>query len=457
MKPENKELKQDLRRDTSAGIFFAFRPMKRIFILAFAGLLNSQSLCGAATLPQDEVVNTVLRENPTIKAARAKWEAMKKRVPQARAWEDPMAGVDVERGDTTRFDTFSDAEWMIAQQIPISGKNLSRGRAASAEAAANFEELRRVELDAISRAQVAYFRLASAYGQLGITRENQDLLAQFAEISRVKYEAGIQSQSDVLLAQTDLARLLQNVADLEREISDQCSALNVLMNRPAQSPLGQPTPLSFKPLRISAERARALALAQRPEIGRAQHAIAAEESRLQLAKRQWIPDPQFRVEARQFNGRSGIQEYDTGVFVNVPWVNFGKYSAGVSEAQKGVDMAQQQLVAARTEMLGLVQDQLKKIETAARNYELFNGKIVPLARQAIESTRAGYESDKTSFLELITAQRMLQEAQSSALNQLAAHQVAIAELRAIIGSDSSTADATRPKRVEEESKNGKSK
>jgi len=431
--------------------------MKRIFILAFAGLLNSQSLCGAATLPQDEVVNTVLRENPTIKAARAKWEAMKKRVPQARAWEDPMAGVDVERGDTTRFDTFSDAEWMIAQQIPISGKNLSRGRAASAEAAANFEELRRVELDAISRAQVAYFRLASAYGQLGITRENQDLLAQFAEISRVKYEAGIQSQSDVLLAQTDLARLLQNVADLEREISDQCSALNVLMNRPAQSPLGQPTPLSFKPLRISAERARALALAQRPEIGRAQHAIAAEESRLQLAKRQWIPDPQFRVEARQFNGRSGIQEYDTGVFVNVPWVNFGKYSAGVSEAQKGVDMAQQQLVAARTEMLGLVQDQLKKIETAARNYELFNGKIVPLARQAIESTRAGYESDKTSFLELITAQRMLQEAQSSALNQLAAHQVAIAELRAIIGSDSSTADATRPKRVEEESKNGKSK
>ena len=45
------------------------------------------------------------------------------------------------------------------------------------------------------------------------------------------------SQSGVLLAQTDLARLLQIVADLEREISDQRSALNVLMNRPARSPL----------------------------------------------------------------------------------------------------------------------------------------------------------------------------------------------------------------------------
>jgi outer membrane protein TolC len=91
---------------------------------------------------------------------------------------------------------------------------------------------------------------------------------------------------------------------------------------------------------------------------------------------------------------------------------------------------------------------LKKIETAARNYELFNGKIVPLARQTIASTRTGYESDKTGFLELITARRTLQEAQSSALEQLVAHEVAIAELQGIIGSDSSTRDGTRRKRVE---------
>jgi len=431
--------------------------MKRLFLLGLIGLVNFQMLCAADTLSQGAVVSTVLRENASIKAARAKWEAMKKRVPQARAWEDLMAGVDVERTGTTQFDTFSDAEWMIAQQIPISGKNLSRGRAASAEAAANFEELRRVELDAIMRARVAYFRLAIAYAQLAITRENQDLLTQFADISRVKYEAGVQSQSDVLLAQTDLARLLQAVADLEREISEQRSALNVLMNRPAQNPLGQPTPLRFGSLRISTETARALALARRPEIARAQHAIAAEASRLQLAKRQWIPDPQFRVEARQFNGNSGIQEYDTGIFISVPWVNPGKYSAGVSEAEKNLEMAREQLAAARTETLGLVQDQLKKIETAARNYELFNGKIVPLARQTIESTRGGYEADKTSFLELLTAQRSLQEAQSSALSQLAAHEVAIAELEAIIGSDSSPSDATRRNRREVESKNGKSK
>jgi outer membrane protein, heavy metal efflux system len=408
--------------------------------LLFCGLfvtasLSSRGLSAMAPLLQSEVISVVLRENPSIRAARANWEAMKKRVPQARAWEDTMAGVDLERRGTTRFDTFSDAEWMIAQEIPISGKNLSRGRTATAEAEQSFEELRRAVLDVISRARGAYFRLANGHAQLAINRENSDLLTQFAEISRVKYEAGRQTQSDVLLAETEVAKLLQTRADLEREVSDQETALNVLMNRPAQAPLAHPTGLSFEPLRMSAEEIRELALARRPEIARAQKAVEAEQGRVQLARRQWFPDPRVRVEARQFNGANGIQEYDTGIFFNVPWGNFAKYSAGVSEARNTLQKSRLDLEAARSEVLGLVRDQLKKIETAARNYELFQNKIVPLARQTVESTRAGYVADKTGFLELITARRNLQDAQSAALDHLAEHQVAIAELRAIIGVD----------------------
>src|SRR5256885_11248385 len=50
-------------------------------------------------------------------------------------------------------------------------------------------------------------RLANAYEQLGVNRKNQELLKQFLEISRAKYETGKQSQADVLVAETDLARL----------------------------------------------------------------------------------------------------------------------------------------------------------------------------------------------------------------------------------------------------------
>ena len=43
---------------------------------------------------QRELISTVLRDNPMVKASRAKWEMMRARVPQARAWEDLRAGGD---------------------------------------------------------------------------------------------------------------------------------------------------------------------------------------------------------------------------------------------------------------------------------------------------------------------------------------------------------------------------
>src|SRR5262245_50259758 len=173
---------------------------------------------GTGGLTEREVLRAVLQENQTLKAALAKWEMMKARVPQARAWEDLRAGVDwrAERSVNVPPNSFMDQTAMLEQEVPISGKNRSRSRAATAEARAAFEDLRRIELDIIMRARSAYARLANGYEQLEVNRRNSELLDQFVEISRSRYEAGVATQSDVLLAQTDSAKLLEARADIER-------------------------------------------------------------------------------------------------------------------------------------------------------------------------------------------------------------------------------------------------
>ncbi len=165
--------------------------------------------------------------------------------------------------------------------------------------------------------------------------------------------------------------------------------------------------------------------------------VDAEKARVQLAQRQWFPDPQIRVEARQFKGSSnaGISEYDTGIFFSVPWVNFSKYSAGVREARQNKLSAEQAVEAARNEALAMVRDQLRKVSTAATNYELFRDKIVPLAVQAVQSTRASYESDKSDFLTVMTARRTAQDVESTLASYLTEYNVAVAELAAIIGTN----------------------
>jgi len=128
---------------------------------------DNDSAVRAGGLSLDEVTNVVLANNPTIKAAQEKWRAMKARVPQAAAWEDLRAQA---RSRVARYvsippNAFTDQSFMLQQEVPISGKNLSRARAATAEAGAVFEDFRRIQLDVISRARAAFHRLANEYAR----------------------------------------------------------------------------------------------------------------------------------------------------------------------------------------------------------------------------------------------------------------------------------------------------
>jgi outer membrane protein, heavy metal efflux system len=409
-------------------------PLAFTFRTAQAG--DNDSAVQEGRLSLDEVTNVVLANNPAIKAAQEKWQAMKARVPQAAAWEDLRAEA---RSRVARYvsippNAFTDQSFKLQQEVPISGKNLSRARAATAEAGAAFEDFRRTQLDVISRARAAFHRLANEYAQLEVNQRNVDLLNQFAEVNRQRYEVGNASQADVLTAQTDAAKLLEAQSDIFRRISDAQSQLNVLMNRQAQSPLAQPSQIPFQPPQFSLEALQALALHARPEMQRAQNRVEVERFRVELANRQRFSDPTLDVQAQRYNGASqAVSELDVGVSIGLPFLNQRKYSATVTEAQRNFESAQHELEATRTETLGLVRDQLTKIETAAHHYELYTDKILPLARQAVQSNRVAYEASSANFLELITAQRVLQDVESAHVNHLADYQVAVAELDAIVG------------------------
>ena len=389
-------------------------------------------------LSLNDVLRVVAGSNPSIKAAEAKWQGMKARVPQAAAWEDlrlhaqSLAGrfVDINPNG------FTDQSVTLEQEVPLTGKNRSRARAATAEAGEAFEDLRRMQLDVLARARSAYYRLANEYAQLEVNRRNIGLLHQFAELSRARYEVGNAREADVLTANTDAARLDETQVDILRRNSDAQTELNVLMNRPAQAPLAAPSSLTFEPVHHSLVNLQRVALEARPEVQRAQNRIEAGRSRAQLARRQRVPDPTLNIKAERYNDTDhALSELQVGISVGLPFLNGRKYSAGITEADRNLEAAQQEFEAARNQALGLVRDQMKKVETAAHHYELYRDKILPLADQTLKSHRATYETSSTNFLELITAERVLQDVESTALNHLADYQIALAELRAIVGAD----------------------
>jgi cobalt-zinc-cadmium efflux system outer membrane protein len=395
---------------------------------------------GAASsrLSLGEVTRTVLENNPAIKEAENRWRAARERVRQTSAWDDPRVVGEsrVRRYVDVPPNAFMDQTLAIEQLIPVTGKNLVRGRAAAAEALSIFEEVRRVQLDVIAKARATYFQLANAYDQLEINSKNLTSLKQIADISRSRYEAGLESAANVLVAETDYSKLQEARRDLERNLSDAQSQLNTVMNRDAFASVGTPATSSINHAHLSPTSLRTVALAQRPEVQIARARIDGEKSKLQLAHRAWIPDPALMVKGQRYNDAAeAVSELDAGLSFTIPWVNPAKYSAGVREARANLAAAEQGFEREQREALRLLRDQLAKIETFHHHVELFRDKLVPQAQQAFEATRLSYESGKATFLDWISAQRNLRDIEAMGREHLTHYQVAVAELEAVIGAD----------------------
>jgi len=418
-----------------------------IFLLLLTTSLSIRNLIAAnggeyaatsSQLSLGEVTRAVLQNNPAIKEAENRWRAARERILQAKAWDDPRVAGEwlAHRYVDVPPNAFMDQTLAIEQLIPITGKNLVRGRAAAAEALSVFEEVRRVQLDVIAKARATYFQLANAYDQLEINNKNLTSLKQIADISRSRYEAGLESAANVLVAETDYSKLQEARRDLERNLSDAQSQLNALMNRDAFAPLSTPGTATVNHAHLSATRLHAITLAQRPEVQMARAKIDGEKSKLQLAHRAWIPDPTLMVKGQRYNDAAeAVSELDAGVSFTIPWVNPGKYSAGVREGRANLAAAEQGLEREQKEASRLLRDQLSKVETFHHHVELFQDKLVPQAQQAFEATQLSYESGKATFLDWIGAQRNLRDIEAMARDHLAHYQMAVADLEAVIGAD----------------------
>ncbi len=363
---------------------------------------------------------------------------MRERVRQAASWDDPRVSADF---NAARFvavppNAFMDQTVTLEQMIPISGKNRVRSRIAGAEALAAFEAVRRAQLDVISKVRASYRRLLTNYALLELNEKNIASLRQIAEAARSRYETGKGSTTDVLLAETEASKLQETRRDLERMISNETSQLNILMNRDAFDPLGIPRKETLRRMDLPSTQLRALMLAQRPEVRAAQAQIEAERKKVQLARREWIPDPAISVQGQRYNDTQHItSEFNTGISFSIPWVNYGKYSAATKEAHSNLAIARAELDRVEKQSLGLLRDQLQKIEATHHHAELFQKEILSQAEKAFAASQSAYESGTGEFSDWITAQRLLRDTQATVLNHLTDHEIAIAELEGIVGAE----------------------
>lgn len=395
-------------------------------------------------LTLEAAVANALQANPDLAQIKAKADAMAAIPSQAGALPDPSISFNALNLPVDSFDTRQEAMTQmqvgLSQTIPFPGKLALKQEAAVFDANVALQSVNEAKLWLQSTVKNDWWQLFYLDRALDIVENNQTLLRQFIQIARAKYEVGEGLQQDVLLAQLELSRLLEQQLSLKGLRRNASAQLNALLNQPTTRPLTLPARVDLSlptladedKLIDQADQNRALLAAKREMVNAAQ-------SRLDLAKKDYFPDLNVGV---AYSGRdntpTGSERSDFVSFklsATLPIFFADKQDKAVD--QKTSEWLQQKyaLQDETNRVHSQISQRYSDFVRAKEQFILFKDGIIPQARQTVASMLAGYQVSKVDFLNLVRSQVTLFNYEMQYWQVFAEANQALAQLLAAVGKE----------------------
>ena len=391
-----------------------------------------------AAISLKSLVTEALEQNPEIIAMRRNFDMMRARVPQAKALPEPMLSygymgnaVPLPPFDVQKGDPSSGRALGLSQEIPFPGKLATKGKMANVAAEAEWWAYEQTRLNVVAEVKDAYFDLYYIVKASETVTKNKELLEKFAKIAEAGFAVGKGIQQDVLKAQVEVSRLIDQLTVLEQRRLTAEARLNSLLFREPETPVGRPEEIRPREFSYGLAELYELALTSYPTLKAQRRRIDREQYGVELAKKDFYPD--FSVGLTYFN-RPGMPEmYGVNVGVKIPLYFWQKQRPAVAEATASAAAEKQRLENITTLLFFRIKDRYLAATTAERLVKLYGTTIIPQSSLALESAIAGYEAGKVDFLTLLDNLVTLRNYELSYYEQLSNVEKAIAALEPLVG------------------------
>jgi len=368
------------------------------------------------SLQLSEARSRALSSNPSLAEMRERYQALTHIASQAGSLPDPVISLNAMNFPSDDFDRnqepMTQLQLGVSQMFPFPGKLSLREDIAMFEAEAALYSVEEMRLNLDRNVAVTWWEIYYLDRSVETVLKNQGLLRQFIKIAETKYEVGNGLQQDVLLAQLELSKLLDQEIMLTSMREKRVIRLNVLMDVSPDTPAKLPTTMPAFAGTIASETALyGRALSSRPLLLEEKASISASESRLALAKKDYYPD--FKLGLLYGNrdeddfGRSRQDFLSVMVSVNVPLYAGTKQSQAIAQRSRELAKSQYSLIDQRNLILASISRSLTEYEQATKQLHLYGEGILPQARQTVDSMLSGYQVNEVDFLNLIGSQLTL--------------------------------------------------
>lgn len=298
------------------------------------------------------------------------------------------------------------------------GANVSAARADAAAADATYKS---VLLSLQADVAQTYFRLRETDAELVTLEKSVDLRTQSVKVNQSRYDNGDIGEFDLARAKTELASAKAEAIGLQRQRVQNEHALAVLLGKPAPMFSANASPLpedSVMPA-IPAGLPSAL-LERRPDIAAAQRTMIASNARIGVAKSAMFPalllngglgtESSSGSNLFQWSARSWV----VGALLSMPILDGGRNKNNIARSEavleESVAAYRQNVLVAFAE----VEDNLAGLRILAGQAEQLDAAVVS-ARRSADLAQKLYEAGRSSYLDLLDAQRNLAAAERNAV------------------------------------------
>jgi len=312
------------------------------------------------------------------------------------------------------------ASLSASYEVDLFGRVSGNVAAARSDAGAAEATYRSVLLSLQADVAQTYFRLHGLDAELATLARTVGLREENVRINSRRFEQGDIGEFDLARARTELSTVRADAIGLQRQRANAEHALAVLMGLPASSVSQPDDPLDTAALPLIPPGLPSALLERRPDIAGAQRAMEAANARIGVARSAMFPALLIGADAGGIGGtvadvfKWSSRSWLLGAALSMPLIDGGRNRNNVARSEAALEEAvgsyRQSVLTAFAE----VEDNLAGLRILAQQGDEIDQALAS-ARRSADLARKLYDAGRSSYLDLLDAQRNLAAVERSAV------------------------------------------
>ena len=370
----------------------------------------------------DELERMALSHNPTLAEAAAAITSAKGRRLQSGLYPNPSVGYE---GEEIRGGSYGGGEqgFFVQQSLITAGKLGLNRKIGDAEIKGAEAEAEAQRFRILNGVRMAYYRVLAGQEMLATRKDLERISQEILRIAHQLHNVGKADDTEVLRAEIETQQAEIAVATQQNKLAGLWTALAVVVGNSRLPPGAVEGNLEANLPRVDEHELLDTLLKESPELKAAQAGFARAQATLARARREPIPNIEFKAGLEQNNEplegmrKVGVQGFgEVGVQLHIFDRNQGNVAAAKAEVEKARQGLQRVDLSLRDRFAAVTQS----YRNARVVVEWYHDEILPRAQRAYELMVTRYGLMTASYPQVLTVQRKLYQTETGYISALEA-------------------------------------